>query len=503
MSRSSRRPPAVPAVPSSDAESSPLRVDRRRFLELGGAAAVGAVALACGTEDDGPKLAPPEPPPSDGAVPRSFDPQAVPADERNFPLGVQAGGMTSTGAVLWSFTEDDRPKRLLVWRDSKTPGEILVAHESVVEPADGYLKTRIEGLGAGHYRYAFFDDVDGAPRTRSRLGRFRTAFADGDLRPLTLLGLTCTSLRNAPWKALEKARGVERDLIVHLGDMSYNDVAEDLPTYRREWRKTLGAHEYRDNYAMAGLYATWDDHEFANNLDPESMPAERIADAKQAFYETLAVEEAGEDRHIWRSYRWGATAEFFILDCRTERLPSTRNGAGAQYVSPAQMAWLEQALLDSPCKFKILLNSVPMARMGGFWEAANFDRWQGYEAQRQRLVDHLVNNDIRGVLFLSGDFHFGFVAKVEPTGPASRYLEVAVGPTGNGPNPLPALAMRGDIPADEIMPPETFVHYSASPSVVTTITLDPLNDRVHLRNVDARPDRDGEVLFDGELPIVV
>jgi hypothetical protein len=63
--------------------------------------------------------------------------------------------------------------------------------------------------------------------------------------------------------------------------------------------------------------------------------------------------------------------------------------------------------------------------------------------------------------------------------------------------------MRGDIPADEIMPPETFVHYSASPSVVTTITLDPLNDRVHLRNVDARPDRDGEVLFDGELPIVV
>ena len=91
-------------------------------------------------------------------------------------------------------------------------------------------------------------------------------------------------------------------------------------------------------------------------------------------------------------------------------------------------------------QIQVLLNSVPMTEFLGVWEAADSDRWQGYKVQRREILDYLTDNKITGVLFLSGDFHFGFIAKVERLGPNEKQLEIAVGPTANGPNPLAVLA---------------------------------------------------------------
>jgi histidinol dehydrogenase len=48
-----------------------------------------------------------------------------------------------------------------------------------------------------------------------------------------------------------------------------------------------------------------------------------------------------------------------VLDSRSERLPSTITSEHEQYLSRAQMDWFKQALVDSPCTFKVIMNSVP------------------------------------------------------------------------------------------------------------------------------------------------
>ena len=114
----------------------------------------------------------------------------------------------------------------------------------------------------------------------------------------------------------------------------------------------------------------------------------------------------------------------FILDCRQERTPSR-----GEYVSVAQMTWLKSALSSSPCHFKVILNSVPIAQLPDVWLMED-DRWQGYPRQRDELLNFIVDTPIDNVWFLAGDFHIGAVWRVESSGPRQQIWEILCGPGG-------------------------------------------------------------------------
>jgi alkaline phosphatase D len=478
-------------------------IPRRRLFQL----TASGLLLAAGCSDEAPAepvaaTDDPELPPSDGAAPVAFAPESVPEDTALFPLGVQAGAMGPASALLWGFVEDGAPCTLRVWRDGAEPGQVLLLTEREVSPQEGYFKVTVEGLSPGaRYRYGFFrKGAGGEVASRSALGRFRAAFEAGARRKLLVAASTCTSFGNAPYTSLEMAAAEAPDLFLHLGDMSYNDGAISLDEFRAEWRKTLADPGYRAILSACGYYITWDDHEVVDSstYDPETMNPEQLANGKRAFFETLAVEQGPGDR-LWRSYRWGATAEFFVVDSRSERKPSTRKTGEAIYLGREQMDWLKQALRDSPCHFKVILNSVPMTDLPGLWELAEGDRWEGYRAQRDELLAAIRGAQVRGVYFLSGDFHCGFVARLDPPGGAGDNLwEIAVGPGASGANPLPALADNGTLDIEEVFPSNQFLYGSASRGAMTTLLFDPINDRVEVRFVEARTER-GTELFRKEL----
>ncbi|MBX5482132.1 MAG: alkaline phosphatase D family protein [Myxococcaceae bacterium] len=433
----------------------------------------------------------------------------MPIDEAAFPLGLQAGAMRKDSALLWTrFVADAVPPgavaKLWVWRDGRNAGEVILVHELPVEPAArGYAHVPVSGLApATWYRYAFFVEADGAFIGRTVVGRFRTAFPDDWDWPLTVAATTCTNFKFAPYVALQAMAEEPADLFLHLGDMSYNDGAFYLSEYEERWQRTLRDPGYRALLPRMGLYATWDDHEISNNFDPEAMQAtapSQLADAKQAFFETLAVERGPNDR-LWRSYRWGRTAEFFVLDSRTERRPSTRESDEPIYLSPEQLAWLKQALEESPAHFKVLLNSVPMTNFPPPLWGLQGDRWQGYQAQRRALLDFIAARHIENVWFLSGDFHLGFVTRLDREGPDRDLWEIAVGPGGNGNNPL-ALVLEGDDPQNrELAFPSAQFAYASGDIAGTFLTFDPKQNAVRVRFVDpvTRADRYDAWLHQGD-----
>jgi len=185
------------------------------------------------------------------------------------------------------------------------------------------------------------------------------------------------------------------------------------------------------------MLATWDDHEVDNNWDGETVDAGQLAAAMQATFEHLPLRrDAEHPNRFWKSLRWGHTVELFVLDCRTERKPSTRFGPDAEYISPEQMTWLKAALADSPAIFKVIVNSVPIGNFPPLFDAAAADRWEGYAAQRLEILSFIDDTPITGVLWLSGDFHLGAIGRVDTSGPGSTQLEVVASPAAQVGNPL-------------------------------------------------------------------
>lgn len=466
------------------------RLTRREVLAGAGAL---AAASACGPA--GPPTIDPQR--YDGAVRTAFGPESIPEDLARFTLGVQSGAARPDRILLWTYASSAAPLALRVWRDVPgTQSEVMLVEDVAATPTSGgYVKVAVDTLApATWYRFAFFTPDFSV---RSRVGRFRTAYPDDWSEPLTVAATSCTKTSWAPYKALSLQASLEHDLFLHLGDQSYNDPAFQLEEYRDKWKATRADVGYRDAFAAASMLAVWDDHEIINDFDGESVNPVQLANAKDAFFEMNASEE-DLDRRLWRSYRWGRTAEFFQLDCRSERKPSTRETAAAEYVSAAQLEWLLGALEASPAKFKVLLNSVPITWMPAPLWGNQADRWQGYVAQRDALLDAILDRNLGPVVFLSGDFHVGFVAHVESEGRRRGLWDIACGPGGQGNNPLGLLTEPGADPANrELAWPAAQFEYATGAVGTTLVTFDPKKETLRVRFLDPST---GAARFDRELP---
>lgn len=447
-------------------------------------------ALDDGSSSSDGSTGEPEPEPAcieDGGFVEAFDADAIPQDDALFPYAVMAGEMQTSSALLAIQIPDAQPKILRVWRPAEEDGMVHVIHEIEVTPNDdGYAKIPIEGLCPGTwYHYAYFTGEPGSFAARSALGRFRTAPDDDVLEPLTIAITACNG-SSLEWPALARTAEHDYDLFLHLGDMAYNDGAFSLEEYRQSWRAYMAAEGYHQCLSRAGLYATWDDHEIDDNsnFDRETMDAQQLEkrqNALDAYFELLPIDATGPDYRLWRSFRWGLTAEIIVLDCRYERRPSL-----SQYMSPEQLEWLQERLRDSPCHFKIIMNSVPITNMPGIWDVAAFDRWEGYPEQRDQLLAFIQDELITNVWFLSGDFHTCFVSRIEPSGGlAANTYEIAV--TGGNSNPLPIGITGFDQPQFD---------YGVTVPRGCILTFDPEASTVHVRFID--PDS-GEADFEATL----
>lgn len=399
-----------------------------------------------------------------------FDPLLLPEDTNTFGRALSAGAMRPTSARLVTHVDGEPEVIVRVWADAGRPRVRLLV-DVAVRPGDGgFTAVDVDGLLPGSdLQYGFFRiDVSGQIVARSPLARFRTPPVDDAEPVLTVAVQSCNGGATRRNDAMGRiADHPEVDAILHVGDMAYNDGSTTLSEYRRSWAEWTTSEGFRAGLGAAGLYATWDDHEIDNNWNPEEISATQIDVARRTWGEAVAV-VLGPDGRVWQSYRWGRTAEILVLDCRSERRPSTR-GTTDEYLSRAQMEWLKTRLKDSPCRFKVVMNSVPITNMPSVWDVAADDRWEGYPKQRRELFDWIDEHDIADVWFVAGDFHVGFVGRIQSSRPgrSGRMWEVAV--TSGNVNPLGA-----------VLQPPQFRYGSSEPRLVT-VTFDPATGDVTAR----------------------
>ena len=368
-------------------------LSRRDVLYLAGASA-GAALLACG--DNAPFRSPGA---SDGAA--IFEPS---------PDGFL---LSAWSALAHAFTIEVR-----------TDDGELVASETIDVGPNRQALLEITGLAARtRYQVTALGD-DG-----TMLGphRTRTAPDPEDTAPVRIaVGADLDPIPDFASDLFDHLIAADPDVLLTIGDVPYTD---DGPV-------ALTVEEYRARHALLRTYppvrqlmeampiaAIYDDHEFRNNWDASFVASEpdRYAAAMQVWDEFFPQRApVGEVRY--RTFRWGANVEVFMLDCRRFRsADAAPDDANKTMLGATQKAWLFAALAASTATFKLLMTSVPLD-----FGIGN-DHWAAFSTEREELLAYIHSRALPGVLFLSGDQHY-FAAYTHSYG----LHEFQVGPLARG-----------------------------------------------------------------------
>ena len=236
-----------------------------------------------------------------------------------------------------------------------------------------------------------------------------------------------------------------------------------LSDYRRRHGQYKADPDLQELHARNAWVVTLDDHEVTNDTwsagAENHQPAtegdffQRRARALQAYREWMPIrvpDPANPDR-IYRSLRFGTLADLHLLDLRQYRsqqastlLPGGLGSIDGIIDDPDrtitgsdQMTWLQNGLSGGGATWRLVGNPLmitpvlfpplpaavarPVADLTGLYPGDgipyNVDQWDGYQADRRRLLEFIAANGIDNVAFLTGDIHSSWACDL-PLDPA-------------------------------------------------------------------------------------
>jgi alkaline phosphatase D len=361
-----------------------------------------------------------------GTLLPACEPRPTPPSPR-FAWGVASGDPTARSVVLWTRLDVREPEEIELEVFEDPDASAPVTRElALAEPErDGCVKVDLEGLSPGSTYYFRFRTIDGM----SPLGRTRT-LPEGPTAHVRLGVVTCSNFAAGHFQVYRRlAERPDLWAIVHLGDSIYEYGDGEYGSLRPldPPHTTVTLSEYRRRYAryrldpdlaeltrQHPLLVVWDDHEFANNAhragapghDPEVLGpwADRVEAARRAFFEWTPVRD---ETRVHRALQLGDLTRIVLLDTRMDgRDPPPIDEAEWQrrdrrLVSDEQERWLRGWLASRDVSFTVVANQVVLAP---FAAQNNLDAWDGYPAQRARILEAIAGAPAP-VVVVTGDTH--------------------------------------------------------------------------------------------------
>ncbi|GAA4929425.1 alkaline phosphatase D family protein [Streptomonospora halophila] len=447
---------------------------RRRFLGIGSASAA-AVALGTGVF-------------SATASAQSAEPKG----DYPFTLGVASGEPAEDGVVLWTRLAPD--PLAADGKGGMPPREITVEYQVALDSRFRRIVHRGSAVAGPELGHSVHPEVSGLSPGREYYYRFR---AMGDISPvgttrtappassmagsLSFAFVSCQKWDHGHYTAYKHLAEEDLDLVLHLGDYIYEypiegDLRGGVPDHLLV--ETTRLEHYRVRYALYksdehlqnahGRFpwlVTPDDHEVDNNWadelsqddDPPAKFLSRRAEAFQAYYENMPLRRtsmpAGPDMGLHRRIGYGRLADFTMLDTRQYRDNQACSGRleedcdarfdpSRSILGERQRDWLLNGFGDSPARWQVLGNQSPMTQTDntpGSGTSVWMDPWDGYAADRERVLDAATQRGVRNLVVVTGDRHQNYAADLKadyrdenaPT-VATEFVGTSVSTNGDG-----------------------------------------------------------------------
>jgi alkaline phosphatase D len=377
------------------------------------------------------------------------------------PKPLEGGGMPQEPvAVSWEIAEDEKMAKIIAKGDTIATPEW--AHSVHIEVA---------GLKPDRwYWYRFIAGGEASP-----IGRARTMPAvDAMPDRLCFTFASCQNYSHGYYTAYEHMAAEDPDFVIHLGDYIYEGAEEPIgPKRPRQHlgKKIKTLEQYRNRFALyksdpllqemharAPWIVTWDDHEVYNDYAGAVQTGEalqRRAAAYKAYYEHMPLRRAslphGPEMQVYRRLAFGRLADFSVLDTRQFRtvipqdgkhLPQDKVALDPQgtILGTRQREWLFAGLTASSARWNVLAQQVLMGRVdlvNGPETGFPMNTWPGYEADRRRLLDFMMEKKISNPVVLTGDIHTNWANELisdfsKPDAPSAAIEFVGTSITSKG-----------------------------------------------------------------------
>jgi alkaline phosphatase D len=264
------------------------------------------------------------------------------------------------------------------------------------------------------------------------------------------------SHQDRPQPILELIVGHEPDLFVYLGDNIYGD-SRVLDTLAAKYDRLRAVPGFQRLRANTTVLATWDDHDYGENDAGRHYPLK--AESQELFLDFWG-EPAGTERRatpgIYAAYLFeegGKRLQLILLDTRTfrddllrnDRVPPHKNdyrpnpSPDSTLLGEAQWKWLE-AQLSRAADVRIVASSIQFGHEYNGWES-----WTNMPHERERFLELVRRTGASGVLFISGDVHWGEISRLERDGLYPLYDVTSSGLTETWPSVEPNRNRIGEV----------------------------------------------------------
>lgn len=218
------------------------------------------------------------------------------------------------------------------------------------------------------------------------------------------------------------------DLMIWLGDNVYlreSDWYSKSGMIAR-YTHTRSLPEMQELLSQVNNYAIWDDHDYGPNDSDRGFRNKK--EALDVFTLFWGNPQYGNEENEGTFFKFSyADVDFFMLDNRYYRSPTSRRTGERTMLGKNQLKWLLDNLASSQASFKFIT-------MGGEFISTEqtHEFYSQYPEERQEILDFIINEQIEGVVFLNGDLHMSDLCVYKPSGFYPLY-DFTVSPFNSGP----------------------------------------------------------------------
>jgi alkaline phosphatase D len=328
--------------------------------------------------------------------------------------GPVIGAVTKTTAKVW-IAYRGKGRNMLILGDTAEKRVYYPTNYSYINNKKGEIALTMDftGLKPNHtYNVIISIDGWGANAKYS----FKTP-ADTAVKDFSFLLGSCALMNTDPTRIffpagsnwifyrMKKKKG---DFMLWLGDNIYYIYPKQWSSFEHMFKRQLDIRKYyrkfyRDFLASEPNYAIWDDHDFGpNDSDSSFVLKDTSLKVFQGFWPN---NYADQDKFRGTYFNFKQyDAEFFMTDDRLYR--GSPKDTNSSFLGETQLVWLKNKLLMSDASFKFIAIGSQVLNDNNFGES-----YAQYRRERNDLFDFIAKNNIKGVIFLTGDKHYAEICK--------------------------------------------------------------------------------------------
>lgn len=207
------------------------------------------------------------------------------------------------------------------------------------------------------------------------------------------------------------------ELWIWLGDNFYNDWAagkylksnDDPQCFEKGYAKLKESEAMKALSSLPAdrMMATWDDHDYGKNDAGKDYA--RKEESRKAFVKFWKSTDQADGVYSSRDFGpLGKVVRVILLDTRYNRDPLPPKGSineAGDMLGEGQWKWLEKEFSRPGADLVLLGSSIQFVS-----DQHPYEKWANFPKSRKRLLDLIAKSGVKGLIFLSGDRHWGEIS---------------------------------------------------------------------------------------------